>query len=137
MTDTPEEFQRRVQDEQILDSRSVLLGTMRDERDELIRANQAGFAEISRMGAQVDPANLLNTRLDILAQLVLGGTDSPGFIEFQVRFERQVAKVLEEIRGQVRKAQLAAGPAQFSPQQVRQMAQQQGLLGPNGQPIHR
>lgn len=111
--------------------------TPAEERDRLIEQNRAGFAEISRMGAQVDPGGLLNARIDILAQMIFGGLESSGYVEFQLRFERVVAEQLERIRGEVRKAQLAAGPAQFSPQQVRQMAQQQGLLGPNGKPLKR
>lgn len=111
--------------------------SMQQERDRLIKENQAGFAEIARMGAQVDPGGLLNARIDILAQMVFGGAESTGYVEFQVRFERMIAAELERIRGEVRKAQLAAGPAQFSPQQVRQMAQVQGLLGPDGKPFLR
>ncbi len=91
----------------------------------LIEANKAGFAELAAMGAQVDGAGLLNLRIDILAEMVLG--TGPGILQFRLRFESKVAEVLEELRGQVRKAQLAAA-AQASPQQVKQMAAAQGLL---------
>ena len=97
------------------------------ELNRLIEANKAGFAELAAMGAQVDGAGLLNLRIDILAEMVLG--TGPGMIQFRLRFESKVAEVLEELRGQVRKAQLAAGPAQFSPQQVQQMARGAGPAG--------
>lgn len=113
-----------------------VLADARAERDALIEANRAGFAEIARMGAQVDPGTLLNARIDILAQMVFGGEDTPGFIEFQLRFERVIAAQLDNIRVEVRKARLAAGVGQFSPQQVQQMAQPGGgLIGPDGQPL--
>jgi hypothetical protein len=109
------------------------LSPLRQELDLLIEANKAGLTELARQGAQVDPAGLLSLRIDTLAELVLS---EPGMLQFQLRFERKVSQVIEEIRGQVRKAQLAAG-AQVSPQQMKQMAQQQGLLGPDGQPFRR
>lgn len=106
------------------------------ELTRLLASNKAGFAEIASMGAQVDGGSLLNGRINTLAEMIFGGADSPGMLEFRLRFERLVAEAIEEMRGQVRKAQLAAG-AHIPPQQVRQMAQQQGLLGPDGQPIRR
>jgi hypothetical protein len=106
---------------------------LRQEVDALIEKNKAGFAELARMGAGIDPANLLNLRIFTLAQLILS---EPGLLQFQLRFEQKVAEALQEIRGQIRMAQLAAG-AQASPQQVRQMAAAQGLLGPDGKPIQR
>jgi hypothetical protein len=112
------------------------LKPLQQELDRLIADNKAGFTEIARMGAQVDPGGLLNLRIDTLAEMAFGGPGSPGMTEFGLRFERKVALAIEEIRGQVRKAQLAAG-ANISPQQVRQMAQQQGLLGPDGNPVKR
>ena len=108
-----------------------------EAQQELVRLdkeNQAGFTELASMGAQVDPGSLLVGRINVLAEMVFGGADSPGMLEFKMRFARLVAQSLEEIRGQARKAQLAAG-AHIPPAQVRQMAQQQGLLGPDGQPI--
>ena len=86
------------------------------------------------MGAQVDAAGLLNLRIDILAEMAFG--NGPGMLQFRLRFERKVAEVLEDLRGQVRKAQLASA-AQASPQQVQQMARAQGLLGPDGNPVRR
>jgi hypothetical protein len=100
----------------------------------LIESNKAGFAELARQGAQVDPVGLLSLRIETLAEMTLG--NGPGMVQFRLRFERRVAEVLEELRGQVRKAQLAAG-VQASPQQVKQMAKAQGLLGPDGNPIGR
>jgi hypothetical protein len=112
------------------------LKPLQQELDRLIEDNKAGFTEIARMGAQVDQAGLLNMRIETLAELVLGPPGSPGMIEFGLRFERKVALAIADIRGQVRKAQLASG-ANASPEQVRQMAKQQGLLGPDGKPIKR
>ena len=108
----------------------------RVELTQLMNANKAGVAEVASMGAQIDPGSLLNGRIQVLAEMIFGGTDTPGMVEFQLRFERLVAQALEEIRGQARKAQLAAG-ARIPPSQVRQMAQQQGLLGPDGNPVRR
>jgi hypothetical protein len=102
--------------------------------DELIEANKAGFTDLARQGAQVDPGMLLNLRIEVLAEMAFG--DGPGMLEFRLRFERKIAEVIREIRGQVRKAQLAAG-AQASPEQLRQMARAQGLLGPDGKPARR
>lgn len=107
-----------------------------EELARLLAANKAGFAEIASMGAQVDGGSLLNGRIQVLAEMIFGGADTPGMLEFQLRFERLVAQAIEEMRGQVRKAQLAAG-ARIPPSQVRQMAQQQGLLGPDGNPVRR
>lgn len=108
---------------------------MKQQVDQLVEANKAGFAEIAAMGAQVDPASLIHLRIEILAELVFG--TGPGMIQFRLRFERKVAEVLEDLRGQIRKAQLAAG-AQASPQQVKQMAAAQGiLLDKNGNPLRR
>jgi hypothetical protein len=108
---------------------------LQQELDRLIAANQAGFTDLARQGAQVDPGALLNLRINVLAEMIFG-VGGPGMTEFGLRFERALAGAIEEIRGQVRKAQLAAG-ANVPPQQVRQMAQQQGLLGPDGNPIRR
>ena len=104
------------------------------ELDQLMEANKAGFAELARMGAQVDSAGLINLRIEILAEMAFG--NGPGLVQFRLRFERKIAEVLEDLRGQVRKAQLTAG-AQASPQQVKQMAKAQGLLGPDGNPVRR
>ena len=104
------------------------------ELERLMEDNKAGFAELARQGAQVDAAGLLNLRIDTLAEMALG--NGPGILQFRLRFESKIAEVLEELRGQVRKAQLASA-AQASPQQVKQMAAAQGLLGPDGQPIRR
>ncbi len=108
----------------------------RMELAQLLADNKAGFAELARMGAQVDGASLLNGRIQTLAEMIFGGAGTPDMIEFQLRFERTVAKCIEEIRGQVRKAQLAAG-ANASPQQIREMAKATGLLGPDGNPVRR
>ena len=132
-----EEFARQLESERIASAqRPPGIITAQEELAQLIEANKAGFAEIASMGAQVDPGSLLNGRINVLAEMIFGGSGSPGFLEFQLRFERMVSQQLEEIRGQVRKAQLAAG-ARIPPSQVRQMAQQQGLLGPDGNPIRR
>jgi hypothetical protein len=98
---------------------------LKSEVDALIKQNQAGFAELARMGAGIDPADLLNLRIFTLAQLILS---EPGLLQFQLRFEQKVAEALEEIKGQARKARLAATPAQ-----AQQVAS--GLLGPNGRPV--
>jgi hypothetical protein len=82
----------------------------------------------------MNPVTLLHLRIETLAEMALG--NGPGMLQFRLRFERKVAEVLKEIRGQVRKAQLASG-AQASPQQLQQMAQAQGLLGPDGKPVRR
>jgi len=100
----------------------------------LIESNKAGFRELAMGGAQVNPADLLLMRIEVLAEMMFG--KGPGMTQFRLRFERRVAEVLEELRGQVRKAQLAAA-AQASPQQLQQMAKAQGLLGPDGKPIGR
>jgi hypothetical protein len=105
------------------------------EVDRLVEANKAGFAELASMGAQVDAGGLLNLRIEILAEMMFG--DGPGMVQFKLRFERKVAEVLEDLRGQVRKAQLGAAAQQFSPQQIRQMAKSQGLLDGNGNPVRR
>ena len=118
----------------LIPNTSPKLKHLQQELDRLTEANKAGFAELAAMGAQVDPAGLLNLRIEILAELVLG--NGPGMVQFRLRFERKVAEVLEDLRGQVRQARLAAGRA-VSPQQVRQMAAAQGLLGPDGQPVRR
>lgn len=106
------------------------------ELAQLNTANMAAMAELARMGAQVDSLSLLNGRIEVLAELVFGGENSAGMFEFRLQFARKVAKALEELSGQARKAQLAAG-AYVPPEQVRQMAKVQGLLGPDGNPIRR
>ena len=104
------------------------------ELDRLVEANKAGFAELARQGAQVDAVGLLNLRIDTLAEMALG--NGPGLVQFRLRFERKLEGILLDLRGQIRKAQLASA-AQASPQQVKQMAAAQGLLGPDGQPLRR
>ena len=59
---------------------------------QLDKENQAGFTELARMGAQVDPGSLLDGRIDILAEMVFGGEDSPGMLEFRLQFARKVAQ---------------------------------------------
>jgi hypothetical protein len=104
---------------------------MQQEVDSLIEANKAAFSDLARQGVQPDQMSLINMRIDTLAKLVLS---EPGFLQFRLRFEQNVAEALEQVRGEVRKAQLAAG-AQASPQEVRQMARASGLLGPDGKPL--
>lgn len=104
------------------------------ELERLVEDNKAGFAELARQGAQVDAVGLLNLRIDTLAEMALG--NGPGLVQFRLRFERKLDEILQELRGQVRKAKLASA-AQASPQQVKQMAAAQGLLGPDGTPIRR
>ena len=60
---------------------------LQQELDRLTEANKAGFAELAAMGAQVDPAGLLNLRIEILAEMVLG--NGPGMVQFRLRFERR------------------------------------------------
>ena len=104
------------------------------ELERLMEDNKAGFAELARQGAQVDAVGLLNLRIDTLAEMALG--NGAGLLQFRLRFERKLDGILQELRGQVRRAQLAAA-AQASPQQVQQMARAQGLLGPDGNPVRR
>lgn len=104
------------------------------ELDRLVEDNKAGFAELARQGAQVDAVGLLNLRIDTLAEMALG--NGAGLLQFKLRFERKIDEILQELRGQVRRAQIASA-AQASPQQVQQMARAQGLLGPDGNPVRR
>lgn len=104
------------------------------ELDQLMESNKAGFSELARQGVQLNEAMLLHLRIETLAELVFGS--GPGMVQFKLAFERQVSQVLEEARRQARKAQLAAG-ANVPPEQMKQMARAQGLLGPDGQPARR
>jgi hypothetical protein len=112
---------------------TLVPGALAEEAERLIAENKTALANLARQGAQIDPASLLNLRIDTLAELVLS---EPGMLQFRLRFEQRVAEAINEIRAQLRTAQLAAG-AYVPPRQVDQMARAQGLLGPDGQPARR
>lgn len=104
------------------------------ELEGLNTANKARLQALSRQGVQIDPASVLSLRIDTLAQMVFG-EDSPRLIEYKLSVQRQLAEALRELEGEVRKAQFAAA-GQMTPGQMKQMARVNGLLGPDGNPLH-
>lgn len=101
------------------------------ELEMLNNQNKARLQALFRQGVQIDPASVLSLRIDTLAEMALGDR----LTEYKLRVQRQLAEALEQLEVEARKVSMAAA-AQATPEQVQQLARVNGLLGPDGQPLH-
>lgn len=94
-------------------------GNISIEIDRLRAENRATVSELTGLGARLDPAGMVQLRLEVLVEFLLPtvvpGTDELPNIErllLEVRFEQAVANTLGASLSQVRQAALTRGVAE-------------------------
>lgn len=79
---------------------------MHDKIEAAVRKNKATIRKLSNQGAQLDHGELLEERLNVLIEFVLGGADDLQRLEFELRWHEHFAKMLHNIEQQVARAKL-------------------------------
>ena len=100
----------------------------------LAAGNHRDAQALAALGGAMDPSSMLLMRLDTFIGYLFDtlGSATPEQrqmlrLGFEERWELSVHQALDNAKGEVRRAQLAAG-ATLTPEQMQEMASQQGLL---------
>lgn len=100
----------------------------------LSRENVKDAQAIGQMGAAIDPSALMQVRLNTFIDFIFSrlGNTSPEVrqllsLGFEEQFEQRIHEVLDDVKGQVRRAQLSAG-GQLDKDQLAQLARVQGMF---------
>jgi hypothetical protein len=118
--------QSRVQPPQTVPSLEVLQA----EFEQLVKSNQAKFAELAQSGTAPDPFFLIHARINHLIDSIAGfaGPNGPRWATLtRLEFERYIDGELSQAGPAARRMQLAEG-ARYTPEMIRALARQSGTL---------
>lgn len=93
---------------------------LRRQHEALVEANEREIATIGHMGAQLDPAVISGVRINAFIDFMfqrLANPESRDMLKlaFEVFFGQSLNSQLREIKGGIRKAQLASGGGMGAP----------------------
>jgi hypothetical protein len=106
------------------------LDVLRAEFEELVKSNQAKFAELAKAGTAPDPFFLIHARINHLIDSIAGfaGPNGPRWaMATRLEFERYIDKELAQAGPAARRMQLGEG-ARYTPEMIRALARQDGTL---------
>lgn len=78
----------------------------RDAIDTQVESNRVKLHRLQREGVQLDGGELLERRIEVLVEFLLGGADSGQRLDFELVWHQRFEMVLDNIREQVNKAKL-------------------------------
>jgi hypothetical protein len=103
------------------------LQAVQSKLTDLEQCNQAELTAIAQLGAQIDPGSLTLIRVNTFVSFVFQrlGTSSPEIRQmltllFETEYQEQIAETLKDVKTEVRKQMLAAGPPP-SKEQLKEM----------------
>jgi hypothetical protein len=106
------------------------LDVLQAEFEQLVKANQAKFAELAQSGTAPDPFFLIHARINHLIDSIAGfaGPNGPRWAALtRLEFERYIDKELAQAGPAARRMQLGEG-ARYTPEMIRALARQDGTL---------
>lgn len=108
------------------------LDVLQAQFEQAVAANQARFEELARQGTSPDPLYLVHARINSLIDSIssFAGPEGPRWAMLaRLRFEMQIAEELAGAGQATQRMQLAEG-GRYSPEMIRQLAAQTGMLRP-------
>jgi hypothetical protein len=106
------------------------LEVLQAELEAILASNAARFQELIAQGTQPDPFYLIHARINHLIDAIAQATGPNGprwAAMTRLGFERQIAGELEQAGPATKRMQLAEG-ARYTPEMIRQLARQAGVL---------
>jgi hypothetical protein len=107
------------------------LQAVQSKLTDLEQCNQAELTAIAQLGAQIDPGSLTLIRVNTFVSFVFQrlGTSSPEIRQmltllFETEYQEQIAETLKDVKTEVRKQMLTAGPPP-SREQLKEMRRRQ------------
>jgi hypothetical protein len=97
----------------------------------LQEANKAEFRQMQLQGLGIDPVQVIHLRISMLIEKIALSLGPQGLLwglEANLSYEKRMAEVLEEVKGEGAKAQLSVGGA-LSAEQIRLLAKSTGTFG--------
>lgn len=79
--------------------------------DQIMAANGDALDKLKAQGAQLDPASLLNIRLDTLITMIM--PEIRHRYIFEMNFHKQISQVIDGLQKEVTKSKLLSGVAQM------------------------
>lgn len=83
--------------------------TERETVERLRAENEAVLQSIGRMGAQIQPLDVLRIQFGALVEFMLGTEDDPRRVAFELYWSQALALILANIESQVARAKLTQG----------------------------
>lgn len=74
--------------------------------DKQVEENRKKLHRLQREGVQMDPGELMERRMDVLVEFLLGGADSDRRLEFELLWHQRFEKILDNVREQVNRQKI-------------------------------
>lgn len=80
-----------------------------DRLTQLVADNEAVIERLARMGAALNPVDILRLQLGALVEFLAGWPDDPRRIAYEIHYHTGLARILDGIESQVAQAKLMQG----------------------------